>query len=94
MIAARPGDGEVALDPPEVEVVVEPGHEERDVDVGGHDLLVIEPGHASSAVGSHPLEDAAPRKDRGDHATVVERDPVADGREIRTPRGPRSGTPR
>ena len=62
--AARPGDRQVALDAPEVEVVVEARDEQRDVDVGGHDLLVVETGSATAAVGGHPPEDAAARQDR------------------------------
>ena len=61
---ARPGDREVALDPAQVEVVVEPRDEQGDVDVRGHDLLVVEAACRAGCVGGHPLEDAAPRQDR------------------------------
>jgi hypothetical protein len=40
---ARPGHREVALDAAQVEVVVEAGDEQGHVDVGGHDLLIVEP---------------------------------------------------
>ena len=79
---ARPGHREVALDPAQVEVVVEPGHQQRDLDVRGHDLLVVESGATARPVGGQPLEDAATGQDRGDDALAVERDPVADGRVV------------
>ena len=41
--ATGPRDREVALEAAEVEVAVEPGDDERHVDVGGQDLLVGEP---------------------------------------------------
>ena len=42
VISLDHGDREVALDPAQVEVVVEAGDEQGDVDVRGHDLLVVE----------------------------------------------------
>ena len=90
---ARPRDREVALDPAQVEVVVEPGDEQGDVDVGGHDLLVVEAacraGCASAAIRLNTLR-------RGRTAAMTspasERDPVADGREVRSAPAPRTGT--
>ena len=50
--AARPGDGQVALQPAQVEVVVEARDDEGDVDVGRDDLLVGQVAGASA--GSNP----------------------------------------
>ena len=60
-----------------------PGDEEREVDVGRHDLLVIEAGPTTAAVGGHPPEGAASRQDRAHDVVAVDRHPVADGREVR-----------
>ena len=90
--AARPGDGEVALEAAQVEVAVEAGDQERDVDVGRDDLLVGEvAGGPPAGVGGAAHEGRPAREDRGDHGGVVgagpgvgrlERDPVPDGREV------------
>ena len=80
--AARPGDREIALDPAQVEVVVETRDQERDVDVRGHDLLVVDAGPAPRRIRRHPLEHAPARQDRGHDIAGVEHDPVADRREV------------
>ncbi len=70
--AARPGDGQVALEAAQVEVAVEPGDEERDVDVRGDDLLVGEvAGGPPAGVGGAPDEGRATRQDRRDDGRVV-----------------------
>ena len=65
--AARPGDRQVALEAAQVEVAVEPGDEERDVDVGGDDLLVGEvaggpPAGIGRAAHEGRLDAAGPRR--------------------------------
>ena len=62
--------------------MVEARDEERDIDVRGHDLLVVETGAAARAVGGHATERRPPRQDGSDHATLVEGDPIADDREV------------
>ena len=91
---ARPRDGQVPLDPPKVEVVVEPRDEERNIDVRGHDLLVVETGAATRAVGGHSTERRTPRQDRSDRATLVEGDPIADDREVHGGQGLEAEHPR
>ena len=61
---------------------VEAEHEEHRVDVGRHDLLF------GLAAGDLPREPALPRQHRADHGAAAgrvrpERDPVADGRQLR-----------
>jgi hypothetical protein len=80
--AARPGDREIPLDAAQIEVVVEPGDQERDVDVRGHDLLVVEAGAAARAVGSHAPERSPARQNRRDDAALVEGHPVSDDGKV------------
>ena len=89
---AGPGHGEVALQAAQVEVAIEPGDQERDVDVGRDHLLIGEvAGRPPARVGRAAHEGRPARQDRGDHGSVVgagsrigrlERDPVADRREV------------
>ena len=66
--AAGPRDREVALEAAQVEVAVEAGDDQRDVDVGREDLLV---GRAAAGpatgVGGAPPEGGPPRHDGLDH---------------------------
>ncbi len=91
--AARPGDREIALQPAQVEVVVEARDDERHVDVGCDDLLVGEvTGAAPARVRGAAHERRLARQDRGDDRRIVgpglgaggfERHPVPDGRVVR-----------
>ena len=78
------GDEQVALDAPRVEVAVEPGDEEHDVDVGGDDLLL------GAVAGGAAREAARPRQHRPDPRDT--RRPAAARR--RPSRRPRERRPR
>jgi hypothetical protein len=90
---ARPGDGQVALETSHVEIVVEAGDDERDVDVGRDHLLVDEvAGRPPAGVRRAPPERRATRQHGRDDRRVVgsgrgvggfEHHPVPDGRVIR-----------
>jgi hypothetical protein len=76
---------DVALDPSQAVVAVEPRHQEHGVEVGGDHLFL---GHVASRL---PRELAAPGEDRVDRGAVaggaaLERNPVADGRVLTTGR--------
>ena len=78
--AALPGGGQVALQPPGVEVGVQRGDQQRHVDVGGHHLLVRD------RVGGLADEGGAPRQHGVDGRGAFvgprgQRHPVADDRE-------------
>ena len=62
--------------------MVEPRDEERDIDVRGHDLFVVEPAPTARTVGSHAPERGPPWQDHRDHTRLVEGDPIADDREV------------
>ena len=90
---ARPGDREVALDPAQVEVVVEPATSSA---TSMFDAMIcsssrLPPRRLPSA--AIRLNDAAPRQDRASRTSSgAEGDPVADSREVRTRRARRTGT--
>ena len=65
--AALPGDDEIALDAPRVEVVIETGDEEDRVDVGGDDLLF------GRIAGGAPREAAEPRQHGADPGVAAVR---------------------
>ena len=79
--AALPGEREVALEAPEVQVLVDRGDDEDDVDVGGEDLLL------RRLPGGLARELRAAREDGLDRPALLvgarcDGDPVADGREV------------
>src|SRR4051794_33734586 len=83
---AVPRGEQVALDAPRVEIAIEAGDEEHDVDVRGDDLLL---GRVTRGAPGKP---AGPRKNRADPRVAVrdhgvERDPVADGGKVGARRG-------
>lgn len=75
------GEGEVAFEAAEVEVFVEGGAEEGDVDVGGEDLFV---GVEASDEGGFSGEDAGDLGGAVDlmRGAGAEEDPVTDGGEV------------
>ena len=83
--ARTPGQAEIALEPARVQVMVERGHDEQEVDVGGEDLLVGRP------VARCPADDCrAPGEETLDQpltgvAGRLEHDPVADDGESGSP---------
>ena len=84
----------MALDPAQVEIVVEPSNQQREIDVGSDDLLVVRAGDPSGPSADIRLK--VPRRGRTAAMTPValERDPVADCRIVRPSPGPRTGTSR
>ena len=85
--AAVPGRREIALDAPQVEVVVEAADQEDGVDVGGDDLLfgglAGDLAREAAAAGEQRLDGALVRRPRPRRHG----DPVADGREAVAPVG-------
>ena len=81
--AAGPRDREVALEAAEVEVAVEARHDERDVDVGGEDLLAGAGCRPASGVAGVPAER---RPARGGTAWI-------DGGRLQRPLGVDRGVP-
>ena len=78
---ALPGQNEVALEPPQAEILVHRGNEECNVDVGCQYLLF------GGLPGGLARELRVPRQDRGDRAcrcfgSGAHDDPVADNREV------------
>jgi len=78
--AALPPEGQVPLQPPDVEVAVQARGQEHGVDVRGDDLL----DRLAVIVRRHPRELRPPREDGLDERRVGRRDgdPVADGRQV------------
>ena len=74
---AVPSGGDVPLQPPEAEVVVEPREQEGGVDVRRQHLFV------RAEAGAFADECTAARQDRRDRR-LLDADPVADGRDRRT----------
>ena len=83
--AAAARERHEALEPAEVEVHVERGGHEAQVDVRGQRLL------ARAVVGAR--EEGAPREDVADRLASAQRDPVAGRRQFRRPREAASSAP-
>src|SRR5262249_26027783 len=74
--AALPSQQQVTLDPPKVEVAVQPVDDEQRVDIGGDHLL------ARRSTGLFARERCLARENASDAAAVLERHPITHSRPI------------
>ena len=79
---ALPAGREITLDPPRVEVTVEPGHQKDRVDVGGDHLLIGARARGLAGELAPARQDGADQSRLGERRRRPHRHPVADRRRL------------